>query len=145
MALMDLADELVGEAKRIFRERWTRRNGTVVPEAESLKLSNDGVDLDAVVLYADMSGSTDLVDTHSATFAAEVYKAYLYCAAKVIRSEGGEITAYDGDRIMAVFIGEMKNTRSVRSALKINYVRGQIVNPACEAIYNTSAYEVNMR
>jgi class 3 adenylate cyclase len=71
-----------------------------------------------------------------------VYKAYLYCAAKVVRSEGGEITAYDGDRIMAVFIGEMKNTRSVRSALKINYVRGQIVNPACETIYNTSAYQV---
>ncbi len=30
-----------------------------------------------------------------------LYKAYLHCAAKIISNEGGEITAYDGDRIMA--------------------------------------------
>jgi class 3 adenylate cyclase len=51
-------------------------------------------------------------------FAAEIYKTFLHCAAKIIRSEDGVITAYDGDRIMAVFIGNAKNTSAVRAALK---------------------------
>jgi len=38
--------------------------------------------------------------------AAEIYKTYLHCAAKIIRSEGGSITSYDGDRIMGIFIGD---------------------------------------
>ena len=57
--------------------------------------SNDGVNLDATVLYADMADSTALVDKYTKTFAAEIYKTYLHCAAKIITSEGGTITAYD--------------------------------------------------
>lgn len=46
-----------------------------------------------------------MVDTEAPEFAAHVYKSYLACAARVIRSENGTITAYDGDRIMAVYTG----------------------------------------
>lgn len=89
-----------------------------------------------------MKGSTKLVDGQKAHLAAEVYKAYLHLAAKVIRAESGEITAYDGDRIMAVFIGNSKNTSAVRSALKINYCVKKILNPAFKAQYPSSSYEL---
>jgi class 3 adenylate cyclase len=45
-------------------------------------------------------------------FAAEIYKSYLISACRIIRDNGGEITAFDGDRVMAVFIGNMKNTNT---------------------------------
>src|SRR6266446_2721365 len=106
---MALADDLKSETAKIFRDAWDTRDGTVVPEAEDLGLANKAVQLEATVLYADMVGSTKMVDNHKPSFAAEVYKAYLRCAAKVIASEEGDITAYDGDRIMAVFIGDAKN------------------------------------
>lgn len=131
---MALAEELSEEVAAIFREQWEKRDGNIVPESENLKLSNDAVELDAVVLYADINESTALVDNHKAHFAAEIYKSFLHCAAKIIRNEGGAITAYDGDRIMAVFIGETKNTPAARAALKINYARGNIINPAIKAI-----------
>ena len=70
------------------------------------------------------------MNAESPQFAAEVYKSYLTCAAKIIKSEGGTITAYDGDRIMAVFIGKTKNTTAARCALKINYSVQSIINPA---------------
>jgi len=73
------------------------------------------VKLDATVLYADMSGSTKLVDAFtSPKFPAEVYKCYLSCAAKIIKAGGGSITAYDGDRVMAVFLGDSKNSSAAR-------------------------------
>lgn len=66
----------------------------------------------------------------------------MHCSAKIIRSEGGEITSLDGDRIMAVFIGDTKNTSAGRAALKINYARISIINPALVAQYPKSNYEV---
>jgi class 3 adenylate cyclase len=135
-----LEEELRDEVSEIFSARWTERDGTVVPTDNSVSLGNEGVNVNATVLYADMADSTKLVDSKTKTFAAEIYKSYLRCAAKIIRSEDGAITAYDGDRVMAVYMGDRKNTRAVRSALKINYAIQEIVIPAMKAIYTSTDY-----
>jgi class 3 adenylate cyclase len=139
---MALKDDIQAEVKKIFASAWSTREGTVVPESSDIALGNSGVNIEATVLYADLDGSTDLVNSHTAQFAAEVYKTYLYTAAKIIRSESGVITAYDGDRIMAVFIDDNKDTRAVRAGLKLNYAVSQIINPEMKAICKTTTYEV---
>jgi class 3 adenylate cyclase len=136
-----LKDDLQSAVKKIFTDdRWTIRDGNVVPEPEKLGLGNDGVNLDGTVLYADISGSTQLVDSATPHFAAEVYKAYLACAARIIKNEEGVITAYDGDRVMAVFIGKAMCTNAVRAALKIKGAVGTIVQPAMKAQYPQTNY-----
>jgi len=107
-----------------------------------VKLGNDAVKLTSTVLYADLAESTWLVDNNPPTFAAEIYKSYLHCATKIIRSEGGEITAFDGDRVMAVFISSTKNTSAVRCALKINHAVRNIINPAIKKQYPNRTFEV---
>lgn len=139
---MALADDLKSDVRAIFAAQWDIREGIVVPDPKDVQLGNDAVKLDAVVLYADLAASTKLVDSKKATFAAEIYKSYLHCASKIIRSEGGEITAFDGDRVMAVYVGDMKNTRAVRTALKINWAVINIVNTGIKAQYETSDYRV---
>jgi class 3 adenylate cyclase len=139
---MALKEDLEKEVAAIFRSAWQERDGTVVPADESIKLGNDAVKLDATVLYADLADSTKLVDNHTGRFTAEMYKTFLHCAAKIIRNEGGSITAYDGDRIMAVFIGDHKNTSAVRTALKINYAVTHIISPAKRAQYASTPYEL---
>lgn len=139
---MALKDDLKADVAAIFKEAWSVRDGTVVPAPEDLKLSNDVVRLNGTVLYADLAESTKLVDSKKAEFAAEIYKAYLRCAAKIISAEGGSITAYDGDRIMGVFIGYSKNTSAVRTAMKINWARLNIINPAIKQQYANEDYLV---
>ncbi|MCB2229944.1 adenylate/guanylate cyclase domain-containing protein [bacterium] len=139
---MSLGEELSDEIGTILRERWNTRDGQKVPDTDDLKLSNDAVVLDATVLYADLADSTGLVDTYKPLFAAEIYKCYLHAAARIIRSEDGAITAYDGDRIMATFIGGSKNTSAVRSALKINYAVEKIINPAIQAQYTNTEFSL---
>lgn len=139
---MELKEELKDAVAKIFRDSWTAREGQTVPLPEDLKLGNDAVNLQATVLYADMSDSTRLVNTHTPSFAAAVYKAYLTCAAKIVKSEGGDITAYDGDRIMAVFIGDFKNTTAARTALKVNGAVSQIINPALVNKYKDLSYRL---
>jgi class 3 adenylate cyclase len=141
---MGLFDELKDEVKKIFAESWKARDGEVVPDPEDLRLGNDAVEFKrATVLYADLSGSTNLVNTEGWTFAAEIYKTYLYCAAKIIRSEGGSITSYDGDRVMGVFIGMNQSVPAVRCGLKINYAVQEIVNPLLAAQYPHMTYKVS--
>jgi class 3 adenylate cyclase len=137
-----LTDELEKHVSAVYRERWEEREGNVVPDDNSLTLVNDAVKLNATVLYADLADSTELVDGHAPFFSAEIYKTFLHCAAKIIRSEDGAITAYDGDRVMAVFIGDLKNTRAVRSAMKINYAVLYIINPKQQAFYTKSAFSM---
>lgn len=139
---MTLKDELETEVKKIFKTKWSTRDGQVVPEDDSIKFLNDAVKLDATVLYADLDSSTDLVDSNSALFSAEIYKSFLYCVARIIRNEGGVITAYDGDRIMAVYLGDSKNSDAARTALKINYIVKQVINPALAQQYADKNYKI---
>ena len=139
---MSLIEDYSNAVEEIFKEKWSTREGRKVPESEDLALSNDAVKLNGTVLYADLDDSTNLVDCYTPAFAAGIYKAYLSCAAKVIRSEGGVITSYDGDRIMAVYIGDLKNTSAARSALKINYTVTKIINPLLKKYYPTTNYRV---
>ena len=139
---MALKSDLTNEVWKILQSGWTTRNGNVVPESEDINLKNDAVKLDGTVFYADLSESIAMVDSFSATFSAEVYKCYLHCAAKIVTAEGGVITAYDGDRLMAVFLGGMKNTHAVRSALKLKYAVDEIINPLVEAQYPTGPYTI---
>jgi class 3 adenylate cyclase len=137
---MGLKAELEEEVGATFRKAWTERDGTVVPDEDSVKLGNDGVNLEAAVLYADMADSTQLVKNESKTFAAEIYKAFLHCAGKIIRNESGTITAYDGDRIMAVFIDGAKHTNAVKAAMKIKYAVDEIIGPEQRKIYTSTDY-----
>jgi class 3 adenylate cyclase len=137
---MSLKDDLQADVAKIFTTRWTERDGQVVPDDDSVSLGNDAVKVNATVLYADLADSTALVDGFKPFFAAEIYKTFLACAARKIRSEAGVITAYDGDRIMAVYIGGSKNTSAVRTSFKINWAVQNVIRPAMSAQYPNSKY-----
>ncbi|MBC8745910.1 class 3 adenylate cyclase [Paraburkholderia sp. WC7.3g] len=139
---MALEDDLRSWVKDTFRLQWDEETTTAVPNAEDLRLNtNHAKDLEeAVVLYADLDGSTDMVDNYKWWFSAEIYKTFLKCSADIIKSEGGTITAYDGDRVMAVYTGDSKNTSAARTALKINYCVSQIIQPALEEQYSTTDF-----
>lgn len=133
------ADEIIREIHAIFGKGWTTREGRKVPETDEIALGNEAVTLSGTVLYADMADSTQLVNGFRPWFAAEVYKAYLLGACRVIRNNGGEITAFDGDRVMAVFIGDSKNTSAAKAALQINYLVKK-TNEIIRSTYPTTSY-----
>ena len=139
---MGLGDDLKSEVFKILQEEWSVREGRIIPESDDLRLSNDAVTLEGTVLYADLDDSTKLVDMEEPWFAAEIYKCYLVCAARILRAEGGEITSYDGDRIMAIFIGKAKNSSAARAALKVNYAVQEIINPAIQEEYPSASYSI---
>jgi class 3 adenylate cyclase len=138
---MKTAKEIIAEVKEILAIKWETRKGTKVPDPEDIGLGNDSVSLEGTVLYADMADSTALVDGYKNWFAAEVYKCFLIASCHLIRNNLGTITAFDGDRVMAVYIGNRKNSQAAKTALQINWARKE-VNVALKAAYPNSAFEL---
>ena len=133
---MALKDDLDSFVKNSFKNQWEVRKGQVVPEPKDLNSGNDAIEFErATVLYADISGSTTMVNSMSWEKSAEIYKSFLYCAARLITDNGGTITAYDGDRVMGIFVGDAQSTPAAKCALKINYAAKSIIMPAFKAQY----------
>ncbi len=139
---MAILEEIQGEVKEIFATKWERRDGNVVPEPDDVQLGNDAICLDGTVLYADLADSTALVKGFEDHFAAEVYKAYLVSACRLIRLNEGVITAFDGDRVMAVFIGGLKNSSAAKTALMINYVVKEVINKLIKEQYPKTEFQI---
>lgn len=136
---MEIGERIRTEIKRIFLDRWEKRQGRVVPDDSSITLGNQGIELKVAVLYADLANSTNIVKQFPSTIAAEIYKSFLRTSSLIIEEHGGEITAFDGDRIMAVFHGEFPNNTAIITALKINYAIKYIVEPELKSVYSSVA------
>ncbi len=135
------SDKIRSELSTIMQSRWTFRDGQKVPDTDDIALGNQGVRLDGTVLYADLVGSTALVNDYKDWFAAEVYKSYLTSACGAIKARGGEITAFDGDRVMAIFLGESKNTNAAKTALHINYY-SRVINDLISKHYPDTPFRL---
>jgi class 3 adenylate cyclase len=132
---MSNLEDIKSEIGTILSGEWTTRDGAQVPAPEDVQLGNNAVKLLGTVLYADLAESTELVNSYNNWFAAEVYKCFLRGACRVIQNNRGAITAFDGDRVMAVYIGETQGTDAVGSALEINHVVTQLINPMVHERY----------
>jgi adenylate cyclase len=99
-----------------------RESVSEVPDAEDIKLEkNEGVLIDACYAYADMANSSGLAQKIKKPVAAKIIRSYVNGASDILRHYGGEIRSFDGDRVMAIFIGDAKETNAVRASLAINW------------------------
>ena len=134
---MAFADDLTKEVTTIFDTAWDVRDGTVIPDTDSVTLKNGAVKIDATFLYADLAGSSKLAQVCPWDTTAKIIRAYLNCATRLIKNYGGEIRSFDGDRVMGVFIGDSKNTDAVRCAMALNWVVSEVINPKAKEKYTS--------
>ena len=140
---MTLKEELTTYIGNTFGSAWTITDGRQVPSPESaIGLGNDAVKISATILYADLADSTGLVKNHEKSFATEIYKSYVYAAAKLIRDSGGSVTSYDGDRVMGVFMGASNWSTASRVALKIQGAVVDIVRPAMKKAWPDKTFKI---
>ncbi len=139
---MKTLSELQTAIDNVLATKWDRRDGEAVPASEDVKHDNGAVDLEGTVLYADLAESTSLVQGYKDWFAAEVYKTYLLTASELIKNNKGTITAFDGDRVMGVFVGNRKNSDAAKCALQINYMVLKELNPRIRKRYPTTSFEL---
>lgn len=116
--------------KEIISTPWSISAGTTVPETDDVVLKNGGRLVDATYVYADLADSSKMAQSLNREAAAKVIKVYVNTATRILKSRDGEIRSFDGDRVMAIFMGANKEDRAVRAALGINWAVLQVIRPA---------------
>lgn len=135
--MSSFSDSIKDDVTGLFDMDWNPRNGNVVPEADSVKLSGGAVTLDATFLYADLAGSAKLASVCPWSTTAKIIRAYLTIATREIRAFEGEIRSFDGDRVMGVFIGDTKNSKATKCAREIGWCVENILDPKAKAKFQS--------
>jgi len=116
-------------AQSLLDAAWDIRTSTSVPEAEEIVLKNGGVRIDATYLFADMAHSSTLAQLIKDEVAAKVFRVYLNAATQLLLHRGGAIRSFDGDRVMAIFVGAEKNRAAVQAAMHIQWAVHRVLRP----------------
>src|ERR1700691_4649712 len=130
---MSTTEKLESDISTVLNATWNARDGQVIPATEDVTLSNGAVRLEAVVLYADLFHSTELAEKFQRSVAAKIVRAYLSSMTQLVKSNGGEVRSFDGDRVMGIFIGDGKNSAAAKCALQMKYIVRDVLRPKAEA------------
>lgn len=126
---MGFKDDCTSAVRDIVKTDFNTRFARVVPTTDDVAQKDGAVYVsDAVYLYADMADSTGMASHFTAQEAARIIRAYLHAVSRVLRDRGGEIRSFDGDRVMAIFIGADAADKAVDAALRITSVVDKIVH-----------------
>ncbi|MFV2145610.1 adenylate/guanylate cyclase domain-containing protein [Isoptericola sp. G70] len=135
--LKEQVDEAVEEVSKTWTKTTWLTTTTAVPDPDDMGYSDAKV-VQATYLYSDLIDSSGLVkaaDTHEEV--ASVMSTFLKVAVRIIRAENGHIRSFDGDRVMGVFTGANRKTRSVRAAMKIEYAVSRLIDPEIQSVFKS--------
>lgn len=134
---MAIFDDLSNDVSTIINTTWNKRNGNKVPSTEDVALAGGAVELDATYLYSDLANSSKMAKQFDRRIAAKIFKSYHSTSCRLLRHYGGKVISFDGDRVLAVFYGDSKNTSAATSALKITYVVNELIRKKFENKYDS--------
>lgn len=127
---MALLEEIKSKIDSYFTEKYEVEETDIIPSTDYSKLTfgNKGLIADLTFLFVDIRKSSQLHDTYGYISAAKIYQSFHDINVRIINSRGGQVRAFDGDRIMGVFSGGRKNNNAVESALNIRWAITNILN-----------------
>lgn len=134
---MALKDDLTNSVEGILGKTFNERDGQKIPNSTDISLTDGAVKLEAAFIYADLAGSGLIAKVCPWDTTAKIIRCYLDCAVRIIRHHGGEIRSFDGDRVMGVFIGDVKRTNAVKSAMKIQWTTEHLIQVRASEKFNS--------
>lgn len=112
---------------------WNKSNGSKVPQTDDVALSNGAKEIEATYLYADLAESSKYAQTLYPEVTGKIIRTYINTASRILNYFDGEIRSFDGDRVMAIFMGDRKEWAAVRAALAINWAVTEVIRPKIKA------------
>lgn len=133
---MSLKSDIKKKSNEIKDSHFVSGSVSFIPtiETSSLTFGSTGLLFPATVLYIDMRGSTEVLNTHQRSVVAKIHMTYYHAIVKVAKDDGGEIRSFNGDSLLVFFYGNSDEVvrKAVCSALRMKYALTQIVNESLE-------------
>lgn len=118
---MSLLDEINDKVDEYLSGDYEVTKKTTVPNPEDVPLGNRAALLEATVLFVDIRQSSDITNTFRRQTAAKMMKAYFNGAVKIINKNDGYVRSFNGDGLLAIFIGDFRSNNAVKAAMRLKY------------------------
>jgi adenylate cyclase len=116
---MTLRTEIDGAISTYLSGNYDTWEPRSVPEPEDIKAGNHAAKLTATTLFIDVRQSSDITNAFRLQTAAKMMKAYFAGAVKIVNYKSGKVRSFNGDGMLAIFVGDRRSNNAVEAALTI--------------------------
>lgn len=134
---MTLQDDVRARTNQIVRATLVTRKSGNVPSEDNVAFMTQGVEIAATYVYADLANSSEMTNFVNPVVGAKIVTSYLDAATRTLKYFGGTVLSFDGDRVMAVYTGDNRNTAAAKAGLAINFHVKHTLEPAFQAVWPT--------
>lgn len=110
--------ETLDKLSEYLNQSYVQEDTRIVPKRTDLTFGNTVKKLSfAVVLYVDMRKSRKILSDATTFWSVKVHRAFLLALTHCVEKRDGHLRSFNGDGIMAFFVGENASSRAVRAAM----------------------------
>jgi adenylate cyclase len=133
----------------VLKDAFTQYDTEEIPDIENksdskLTHGNAGYLGEFTFLYVDMRGSSSYTDQHRLQSITKIYKAYHHCMVECIKENNGNIRSFDGDRVLAVFVGKSKVYNAINCAMKMVGCRYDVLQPKINTVFKNDKFSLGV-
>lgn len=126
---MSLADDLSAKVAGYLEGDYKLVKKQDVPLPENIPLGNEAAKLQATTLFIDVRQSSDITNAFRRQTAAKMMKAYFSGAVNIINKQSGYVRSFNGDGMLAVFMGEQRSNNAVKAAMQLKWFVNYVLEP----------------
>jgi class 3 adenylate cyclase len=136
---MTLLETLQAKTDEHLAGQYTFTEPREIPLPEDIPLGGKAAKLEATALFIDIRQSTDLAEAFQRQTAAKMMKAYFDGAVRIIGAKGGQVRSFNGDGMLALFIGDSRRNDAVSAAMQVDWFVGQLLRPKLARYFSQNA------
>jgi adenylate cyclase len=107
-----------------------------VPEPADIPLGKKAAKLDATALFIDLRQSSDITNSFRRQTAAKMLKAYFDGAVRVINRNDGRVRSFNGDGMLALFVGDNRSNNATMAAFQIKWFVSDVLRPKFNRLFD---------
>lgn len=113
--------EVLDKIDEYLNESYLQEETTVVPKRTDLTFGNKVKKMKfAVVMYVDMRKSKAILSDATTFWSVKIHRAFLLALTHCVEKREGHLRSFNGDGILAFFVGDKASSRAVRAAMDVS-------------------------
>lgn len=135
---MTLLEEIEAKVASYLSGEYKVTKKTSVPYPENVPLGNEAAQLEATTLFIDVRQSSDITNTFRRQTAAKMMKAYFDGAVRIINKNDGAVRSFNGDGMLAIFVGDKQADQAVKSAMQVKWFVQKVLEPEFRGYFESN-------
>jgi len=135
---MSLKVELQHKVSDYLSGNYDTYEPHAVPEPNDIPLGNKAAKLEATALFIDIRQSSNLTNAFRLQTAAKMVKGYFDGAVRIIGQNGGQVRSFNGDGMLALFVGDQRLHYAVKAAMQVEWFVDNILQPKLDRYFENN-------